>query len=83
MTDKRYGYKGCSAVIGTLTGAQKAQKVLSAAAIPAAVTKNESPSGGGCVWSVSFSCNQKENVSAVLAAAGIRIKAWGGDDGIS
>ena len=74
--------KGCCAVMGTLTNAQKAQKALSAAAIPTGVNKSENPSAHrGCVWSVNFSCNQIENVKAVLSAAGIGVKAWEcGDD---
>ena len=84
MTDrKRTQYKNCQAVIGTLTGAQKAQKALAAAAIPSAVSKSESASQHrGCVWSVSFSCNQEENVRAVLSSAGIKVKSFGGNDDI-
>ena len=84
MTDKKIQYKECSAVLGTLTSAQKAQKVLSSAAIPTSIGKSEASSlHRGCVWSVNFSCNQQENVRAVLAAAGIKVKAWSGDDDIS
>lgn len=83
MTDKnKYNYKGCSAIMGTLTNAQKAQKALSAAAIPTSLGKDEALSSNrGCIWSVNFSCNQLENVRAVLLASGISVKKWGrGDD---
>ena len=84
MTDKnKYNYKGCSAVMGTLTNAQKAQKALSAAAIPTSLGKDETISSNrGCVWSVNFSCNQLENVKAVLSAYGISVKKWGGSNDI-
>ena len=78
MTDRR-SYKGtsCTAVMGTLTNAQKAQKVLSSAAIPSSVTKSEtSSSHRGCVWGINFSCNQLENIKAVLSSAGINVKSW-------
>ena len=84
MTDRKsYQYKNCHAVIGTMTGAQKAQKALSLAAIPSNVIKTESASRhGGCIWSVSFACNQTENVRTVLASAGINVRAIGGGDDI-
>lgn len=84
MTDRKsVQYKSCSAVMGTLTNAQKAQKALSQAAIPTSVTKSEtSKSHRGCVWSVNFSCNQAENVRTVLSSAGINVRSWGGDDDI-
>ena len=84
MTDRmKYQYKGCSAVMGTLTNAQKAQKVLAAAAIPTSVSKSESSSSNrGCVWSVNFACNQADNVRAVLASAGISVKSWSNGDDI-
>jgi len=85
LTDRtRYQYKDCSAVLGTLTLAQKAQKALSSAAIPTSISKSDTSSlHRGCVWSVNFSCNQQENVRAVLASAGIKVKAWSNGDDIS
>ena len=84
MLDRnKYQYKDCSAVVGTLTSAQKAQRALSAAAIPTSISKSESSSlHRGCVWSVNFSCNQQENVRSVLASAGIKVKLWSTDDDI-
>ena len=83
MTErKKYQSVTCSAVMGTLTNAQKAQKVLAAAAIPSSVTKSESSlAHRGCVWCVNFACNQSENVRAVFEAAGVNAKSWSvGDD---
>ena len=73
----RNKYQSCSAVMGTLTNAQKAQRALSSAAIPSKIVKQTSLNAyRGCVWSVEFSYNQKQNVSTVLAGAGIAVKAW-------
>ena len=71
-------YQNASVVLGTLTNAQKAQRALSAAAIPSKIVK-QTPSNihRGCVWSVEFSYSQKQNVNAVLSNAGIPIRAWG------
>mgnify|MGYP003321080900 CR=1 FL=1 len=75
--DNRKKYNSCTAVIGTLTAAQRAQKVLASAAIPSRVEKSESVAGQrGCVWCVSFSCSQRQNVASVLAAAGVRVRSW-------
>ncbi len=82
MTQKNR-YQGCSAVLGTLTNAQKAQYALAAAAIPSRVIKETSPHAyRGCVWSVEFSCNQQQNVSRLLASAGISVKGWSGGNDI-
>ncbi len=70
----------CCALTGTLTQAQRAQKVLANAAIPTTVSKalpNESRRG--CAWSVGFSCNQAQNVRNILATAGISVRAWEGE----
>ena len=67
----------CSADIGSVTEAIKAQKVLAAAAIPSEIIKNDrNPRGRGCAFGIGFSCSQKNNVRAVLDAARIHPKAW-------
>ncbi len=78
MTEKDSSrYIGCSAIMSTLTNAQMAQKVLAAAAIPSNVVKAPpSEAHRGCAWSVSFSCNQMQNVKTVLSANGISVRAW-------
>ena len=74
----KQGYGGeCSAAIGSVTQAQKAQAALAAAAIPSTVMKWEASSRlRGCVYGVSFSCQQERNVKAVLASARISVKQW-------
>ena len=78
MTDKkRYEYRSCYAVMGTLTGAQKASRALANAAIPSSVVKIDSSSGTrGCVWGIGFACNQAENVRSVLSSSGINVRSW-------
>lgn len=71
---------GCIAEIGSLTGAMKAQKTLSAAAIPTSVVKTESSSRRGCVYGIRFSRNQLNNVRTVLSAARISVKRWDTED---
>ena len=67
----------CSAAIGSVTQAQKAQAALAAAAIPSTVVKWEGSSRlRGCVYGVRYSCLQEKNVKTVLAAARIAVKQW-------
>ena len=70
----------CSVAIGSMTQAQKAQRALGEAAIPAAVVKWENSSRLlGCVYGLRFSCAQANNVRTVLASAKISVKQWNGD----
>ncbi len=71
---------GCSAAIGSITQAMKAQKLLAAAAIPTTVIKNEDKgsNGKGCVYGLGFSCLQYKNVQTVLAQERIKVKQWNG-----
>ena len=67
----------CSAAIGSVTQAQKAQAALAAAAIPSTVVKWESSSRlRGCVYGVRYSCQQQRNVETVLSSARIAVKQW-------
>ncbi len=76
MTRDSYKYE-CSAEIGSVTEAMKAQKVLAAAAIPSEIIKKEGSSRRrGCVFGIGFSCAQKNNVRAVLSSARIYPKAF-------
>ena len=78
---KNESYKGylCSAEIGSVTQAMKAQKALASAAIPAEVIKSESSSRSkGCVYGIEISCAQLKNARAVLDAARIPVRAWNG-----
>ena len=68
---------GCRADVGSLTASLKAQKVLSRAAIPTTVIKNEPSSNSrGCSYGLSFSCSQIGNMRSVLEREGIRVKRW-------
>ncbi len=67
----------CSATVGSLTQAMKAQGALSSAAIPSEIIKTEK--GGsrrGCVYSIGFSCAQENNVRTVLGASKIQASGW-------
>ena len=68
--------RGCTAELGSMTQAMKAQEALSRAAIPSAVIKIESSSRRGCVYGIAFSCEQKNNVRGVLSSARITVKKW-------
>lgn len=72
--------RACFVEFGSLTLAMKAQEVLAAAAIPVSVEKTEktesASSGRGCAYGIRFSCQQENNVRAVLASARIPIKRW-------
>lgn len=69
--------RGCFAELSSMTYAMKAQQVLSAAAIPCTVIKQESASSRrGCTYGIRFSCLQKNNVRTVLDAARISVKRW-------
>ena len=71
--------RDCSAELGSVTYAMKAQKALAAAAIPSTVIKSESPSSRrGCTYGLRFSCQQENNVRLVLEAARIPVKRWNG-----
>ncbi len=64
----------CTAVIGSMTTALKAQKALATAAIRANVVKlDSSVTKRGCAYGVEYNCIQEANVKAVLNASGICI----------
>lgn len=71
---------GCFASIGSVTGAQKAQKALSAIAIPSKVIKIDTAARArGCVYGISYSCSQENNVKNALTSARISVREWGRD----
>ena len=72
------GYPGiCTAVIGSMTLALKAQNVLAEAAIRASLTKvSSSETHNGCAYGVDFPCVQSGNVRTVLSRAGIRVRQY-------
>ena len=68
----------CRIEIGSITQAMKVQKILAAAAIPTTVVKKESSGRGtkGCVYGLSFSCAQINNVRIILERERIRVREW-------
>jgi len=61
------------AVIGSVTQAMRAQRVLNGAAILCDVIKADSAKGSrGCVYALSYDCVQNANVRRILERAGIR-----------
>ncbi len=69
------GGVGCELVIGSLTHAQKAQSVLSQAAIFSQVVKVDGAEGRrGCSYGISIPSDRMDDARAVLKRAGIRIR---------
>lgn len=67
----------CTAVIGSMTQAMKAQSLLAEAAIRAAVVKvSSAKTTGGCAYGVDFPCTQSANVRTVLDRAGVRVREY-------
>ena len=67
----------CTAVIGSMTMAMKAQSVLSEAAIRASIAKiSSSEARGGCAYGVDFPCTQYANVRTILSHADIRVRQY-------
>jgi hypothetical protein len=65
-------HKYCTAAIGSVSAAMRAQGLLASAAIPSNIIKTEgSTARHGCVYSLAFPCGQKNNVHTVLSAAKI------------
>lgn len=72
-------YGGCSAVIGSMTGAMRAQDTLSDAAIRSSVTKFSSgETGGGCAYGITFPCSQLREVRDALDRARIKVRNFYG-----
>ena len=63
----------CTATIGSVSAAMRAQKLLASAAIHSNIIKTDGSSARqGCVYSLAFPCGQMNNVRTVLESAGIR-----------
>ncbi|MBQ8310411.1 MAG: DUF3343 domain-containing protein [Clostridia bacterium] len=70
---------GCYCVMGSMTQAMRAQRVLADAAIRADIVKSDSgESRRGCAYALSYSCAQAVNVRTVLSRAGIRPREFYG-----
>ncbi len=67
----------CTAVIGSMTQAMKAQSLLADAAIRVGITKISSArTHNGCAYGVEFPCTQSANVRIVLERAGVRVREY-------
>ena len=67
----------CTAVIGSMTGAMRAQSILAEAAIRAVVVKvSSSKNTGGCAYGVDFPCTQMNNAQTVLNRSGVRVREY-------
>lgn len=77
---------GCIAVIGSVTQAMRAQKVLANAAIRTELVKTGGKASlRGCAYALSYPCTQDGNVKNILLRAGIRVRDVGkeGSDDLS
>jgi len=73
----RYQYTSCTAAIGSMTLAMKAQRALAAAAVPCTVVKTEDGHGlRGCVYGIAYACSQERNVRSILESAKINVREW-------
>ena len=76
-SERSYTAGICTAVIGSMTQAMKAQSVLSEAAIRSTLTKiSSSRTHNGCAYGVDFPCPQSGNVRTVLERAGVRVRDY-------
>lgn len=72
----------CMAILGSMTQAMRAQRVLANAAIVSRVFKvDASQSRRGCAFGVEYSCLQQGNVQTVLENAGVRVRSYREGDG--
>lgn len=72
----------CIAVIGSMTQAMRAQKILANAAIRAEIIKADSSlTKRGCAYALEYSCVQNQNVKTILERAGVRVRTYHGGDG--
>ena len=72
---------GCLAVMGSMTQAMRAQKVLAGAAVRAEVVKADSAhTRRGCAYALSYPCVQDGNVRTILLSAGIRARDFYRED---
>lgn len=75
------GFYGCLAVMGSMTQAMRAQKVLAGAAVHAEVVKADSAhTRRGCAYALSYPCSQENNVRTILSGAGIRVRDYYRED---
>ncbi|MBE6632709.1 MAG: DUF3343 domain-containing protein [Ruminococcaceae bacterium] len=68
----------CNAVIGSVTQAMRAQRLLVGGKVMARVIKaSPKETGRGCAYAVTYPCQQADEARELLRRGGIRIR--GGD----
>ena len=73
--------KDCIAVIGSMTQAMRAQKILANAAIRAEIVKADaSLTKRGCAYALEYACSQAQNVKMILTNAGVRVRSYHGGE---
>ena len=65
----------CTLEVGSVTQAMKIQELLSRHAIPSKIIKTDSSSRRGCVYGLSYTCSQSNNVNTVLSTAKINLRS--------
>ncbi len=71
--------EGCMCIIGSMTEALRAGRVLAREAILADTVKADT-GRRGCAYALSFSCTQLNNVRRILEKNGVRVKEFRGGD---
>ena len=67
----------CVAVIGTMTQAMQAQRVLAMASVRVEVIKAESSqTGHGCAYGIAYPCFQEQSVRNLLYRNGLTIRSF-------
>lgn len=67
----------CTAIIGSMTTALKAQKTLIGASIRSTVVKlDSSVTHRGCAYGLAFDCNQYSNIRYILESSNIRVSRY-------
>ena len=75
MTSLPHPSGPCTAVLGGMTKAMQAERVLQAATIHAHMTKvSSSTQAKGCVYGVTYPCSQTPLVKEILAHAGLGVR---------
>ena len=74
MSTIKTGPDSCAAIIGSITYASKAQRLLEENAIPSSIGKVSGKSG--CAYGVYYPCIQQNNVQTLFQKNGVRVKEY-------
>ncbi len=64
----------CTASLGSVTAAMRAQSELAAASIPVSIVKTHTPRG--CIYGISYPCPYEGYVRNILSASRISVRQW-------